>query len=296
MAVRPDVDAYIAEMGRTVTDYLATLFANPGRPARLFEAMNYSLLGAGKRLRPILCIAAAETFGVGVDKVLPAAAALELVHCYSLIHDDLPIIDNDDLRRGRPTNHKVYGDATALLAGDALLTYAFEQLSQPLGISADKQLQMIRTLAHAAGAYGMVGGQQADILAEHSDGNLELLQFIHVHKTAKLIQASVVIGSLFANVSSQEQEAVAKYGLSVGLAFQIVDDWLDVAGSEAEIGKPVGSDERLQKLTYPRLVGLEKTRELAESTMQEGVAALTSAGIQAPLLVAIGEYVVRRTR
>ncbi len=296
MAVKPDVDAYIAEMGRTVTDYLSTLFANPGHPARLFESMNYSLLGAGKRLRPILCIAAAETFGVGVDKVLPAAAALELVHCYSLIHDDLPIIDNDDLRRGRPTNHKVYGDATALLAGDALLTYAFEQLSQPLGISADKQLQMIRTLAHAAGAYGMVGGQQADILAEHTDGNLELLQFIHVHKTAKLIQASVVIGSLFANVSSQELDAVAKYGLSVGLAFQIVDDWLDVAGSEAEIGKPVGSDERLQKLTYPRLVGLEKTRELAESTMQEGVEALTSAGIQAPLLEAIGEYVVRRTR
>lgn len=296
MAVKPDVDAYIAEMGRTVTDYLSTLFANPGRPARLFESMNYSLLGAGKRLRPILCIAAAETFGVGVDKVLPAAAALELVHCYSLIHDDLPIIDNDDLRRGRPTNHKVYGDATALLAGDALLTYAFEQLSQPLGISADKQLQMIHTLAHAAGAYGMVGGQQADILAEHTDGDLELLQFIHVHKTAKLIQASVVIGSLFANVSSQELDAVAKYGLSVGLAFQIVDDWLDVAGSEAEIGKPVGSDERLQKLTYPRLVGLEKTRELAESTMQEGVEALTSAGIQAPLLEAIGEYVVRRTR
>jgi geranylgeranyl diphosphate synthase, type II len=296
MAVRPDVDAYIAEMGRTVTDYLATLFANPGRPVRLFEAMNYSLLGAGKRLRPILCIATAETFGVSVEKVLPAAAALELVHCYSLIHDDLPIIDNDDLRRGRPTNHKVYGDATALLAGDALLTYAFEQLSQPLCIAPDKQLQMIRTLAHAAGAYGMVGGQQADILAEHSDGDLELLQFIHVHKTAKLIQASVVIGSLFANVSSQEQDAVAKYGLSMGLAFQIVDDWLDVAGNEAEMGKPVGSDERLQKLTYPRLVGLERTRELAESTMQTGIEALAAAGIQAPLLTAIGEYVVRRTK
>jgi geranylgeranyl diphosphate synthase type II len=290
------VQDYIAKTAATVTEYLGTLFSETTRPDRLFKAMNYSLLGAGKRLRPVLCIATAETFGVSPETVLPAAAALELIHSYSLIHDDLPIMDNDDLRRGRPTNHKVFGDATALLAGDALLTYAFELLAQPMAIPAERQLRMIRILAHAAGAYGMVGGQQADILAEKSDGDLDTLQFIHVNKTAKLIQAAVLLGGLFADLSDVEERALESYGLSIGLAFQMVDDWLDVAGDETEIGKPVGSDERHQKLTYPRLVGLEKTRELAEQTVAEGVSALRSAAIDAPLLEAIGRYIVERNR
>jgi geranylgeranyl diphosphate synthase, type II len=290
------VHDYLAKTAAAVTDYLGTLFSETTRPDTLFKSMNYSLLGAGKRLRPVLCIATAETFGVAPSKVLPAAAALELIHSYSLIHDDLPIMDNDDLRRGRPTNHKVFGDATALLAGDALLTYAFELLAEPMDIPAERQLRMIRVLAHAAGAYGMVGGQQADMLAEKTDGDLDALRFIHVHKTAKLIQAAVLLGGLFADLSEREERALEAFGLSIGLAFQMVDDWLDVAGDESVIGKPVGSDERHQKLTYPRLVGLEKTRELAQQAVEDGISALRSAAIEAPWLEAIGRYIVERTR
>lgn len=294
MPGRMDITRFMMDTGEHVSSYLTTLFAGELLPKPLFEAMNYSLLAGGKRLRPMLCAATAYTFGVDVESVMPAAAAIECIHCYSLIHDDLPVMDDDDLRRGRPTNHRVFGEATALLAGDALLTYAFELLAKPLPISPPNQLEMIRVLGRAAGAYGMVAGQQADLLAEHTEGTLAELEFIHIHKTAKLLQASVEIGGLFADLTETERHALQAYGMKLGLAFQMMDDWLDVAGTEKEIGKPVGSDERLQKLTYPRLIGLDATKQLAEKTVSEAASELSSAGIVAPLLDDLAQFVVAR--
>ncbi|SFU90066.1 polyprenyl synthetase family protein [Alicyclobacillus macrosporangiidus] len=291
-----DVDRYIAETGAAVSAYLATVFPADAQPARLFEAMNYSLLAGGKRIRPILCLAAARSFGVREEDAMPAAAALELVHTYSLIHDDLPAMDDDDLRRGRPTNHRVFGEATALLAGDGLLTEAFALLSQPLNVPPERQLQMIQTLARAAGPYGMVGGQQADMEANRTTGSLDQLAFIHRRKTGMLIQASVVIGGLFAALGPAEREALAAFGIEIGHAFQIVDDWLDVSGDTEALGKQTGADERMQKLTYPSLIGLERTRQLAEERYEAAVSALEAAGIDAPLLTGLAAYVVQRNR
>jgi geranylgeranyl diphosphate synthase type II len=286
--------AYLYEQGHAVSRYLQTIFPEHQRPVVLFQAMNYSLLGGGKRLRPVLCLAAARAFGVPEENVMPAAAAVELIHCYSLIHDDLPAMDNDDLRRGKPTNHKVFGEAMALLAGDALLTYAFEQLSQPLGIPAERQLRMVHILAHAAGCYGMVGGQAEDILQTGGQGDEETLAFIHLHKTAKLITAAVEMGGLFADVGETELTALRQYGTELGMAFQMMDDVLDVTATTAELGKPAGSDERLDKLTYPRLFGIDETRRRAEAAVQRAIASLEEAGIGSDVLVGLAAYVVER--
>lgn len=291
-----DAGAYLREQGEQVTQYLAELFSHKGRPAVLFEAMQYSLLAGGKRLRPVLCLATAKTFGVQEKDVIPAAAALEILHTYSLIHDDLPSMDNDDLRRGKPTNHKVFGEAVALLAGDALLTYAFEQLAQPLLIPPQQHVQMIQVLSHAAGCYGMVGGQMADIENEQKAGTLDDLQFIHLNKTAKLIQASIEMGALFAQLSEVEMTALREFGLRIGLAFQIQDDLLNVTGNPEELGKSVGSDEKLQKLTYPRLVGIEETERILKATYQEALDALKSAEIEAPILTGLAEFIITRNR
>ncbi|MCL6594436.1 MAG: polyprenyl synthetase family protein, partial [Alicyclobacillus sp.] len=279
-----------------VTDYLRRTLPADAQPRRLFEAMAYSLLASGKRVRPLLCLATARTFGVDEDTAMPAAAALEMVHCYSLIHDDLPALDNDDLRRGQPTNHRVFGEATALLAGDALLAYAFEWLAQPLPIPADRQVRMVHVLARAAGPFGMVGGQQADLLASGGQGGLDLLEFIHVRKTAALIQAAVLLGGLFADLTEQQYAALAAYGLHIGHAFQMVDDWLDVAGDSETLGKRTGVDEALHKLTYPSLVGLAETKRRAYAELEAALSALRAAAIEAPLLVGIARFVVERVR
>jgi geranylgeranyl diphosphate synthase, type II len=286
--------SYLEEQGQRVSAYLETLFSNDAVPERLFSAMNYSLLAGGKRLRPVLCLATAKTFGIDEEAVLPAAAAIELIHTYSLIHDDLPCMDNDDLRRGKPTNHRVYGEATALLAGDALLTYAFEQLSKPMGIPAERQLALIRTLARAAGSYGMVGGQMADIEAERSGGTLADLEFIHLHKTAKLIAASIEMGSWFADVEPTQREALINFGDALGLAFQIVDDILDVVGDTEVLGKTVGMDHKLQKLTYPSLIGLEASKLKAQELIRDGIHALHQSNIESELLEGIARYIVER--
>lgn len=290
-----DAGDYLRVQGEHVSEYLGTLFSGETRPATLFQSMNYSLLAAGKRLRPVLCLATASTFGVSEQQALPAAAALEILHCYSLIHDDLPSMDDDDLRRGKPTNHKVFGEATALLAGDALLTYAFEQLAKPLAIDPARQLRMLQVLAHAAGAYGMVGGQMADIESENKLGSLEDLQFIHIGKTAMLISASVEIGGLFAQLTELQMAGLRQFGRLIGLAFQIKDDLLDVLGDTAELGKSVGADEKLQKLTYPSLIGVAQTEQILEQTYDEALNALRVAGIEAPLLSGLAEFVIRRT-
>jgi geranylgeranyl diphosphate synthase, type II len=293
MSLHPISD-YFDLQGAKVNEYLHSVLHVEPQIRRLVESMQYSLLSGGKRLRPLLCLATARTLGVREEDVLPAASAIELVHCYSLIHDDLPCMDNDDLRRGQPTNHKVFGEATALLAGDGLLTYAFELLCAPLPVDAHRQLRMVSALSKAAGPYGMVGGQQADMDAEHGPGSMELLQYIHSHKTAHLIQAAVVIGALFADLPDNQQQAFSQYGLQIGLAFQMVDDWLDVVGTEAELGKRTGMDEQLQKLTYPKMVGVDQTYELAQKTCQTACNVLLNAGIEAPLLIDLAHYIVDR--
>ena len=290
---------YLRVRAAEVNTFLDGLWeaSNIAAPAmRLYDAMRYSLCGTGKRIRPVLCMATAESFGVPVERALTAAAAIECIHTYSLIHDDLPSMDNDDLRRGRPTNHKVYGDAIALLAGDGLLTFAFELLSQKMDVLPHRQVRMVAVLAQAAGASGMVGGQAADILATGQGGNEELLQYIHINKTARLIQASIVIGGLFADLTPTEDDALAAFGLALGLVFQMVDDVLDIVGDEQALGKSVGSDVGQNKLTYPSLIGVEATLALAEKTLLEGLAQLEKLSVPVPLLYEIAQFVLHRDR
>lgn len=286
---------YLTMFKDELSDYLSSLIPSVGPQKRLFEAMNYSLLGEGKRLRPALCMAVAETFGIPRRHVWPAAAALEMIHAYSLIHDDLPCMDDDDLRRGRPTNHVVYGEAMALLAGDGLLTQAFVELSKPLvDVPPVRQIRMLHILSSRAGAEGMVGGQAVDIELTGEDGEMSQVQFIHLHKTARLIQASIEIGALFPDLSDASYSALSVYGEALGLAFQMIDDVLDIVGSKEELGKTPGKDEEEGKLTYPRLIGVEATRRLAKETIARGEAALREAGIVSAQLSELQSMVLDR--
>jgi geranylgeranyl diphosphate synthase type II len=231
------------------------------RPAVIHEAMRYAVLGGGKRIRPILAIAAAEAVGASVDPLLVQFAALELIHTYSLVHDDLPALDNDDLRRGRKTTHVVFGEAMGILAGDALLTEAFVWLSRPAPVAAERQLEAVRLVAEAVDSTGMIGGQVADL---EGGAGLDALQFIHRNKTGKLITASVLLGGTLGGATEPQLAALQRYGESLGLAFQIVDDLLDQEESSATLGKTAGKDLAQGKLTYPSVVGVDAARaELA---------------------------------
>lgn len=254
-------------------------------PARLAMAMRHSLLGGGKRLRPLLCLMAAEACGGSAESALPAACALEMVHTYSLIHDDLPAMDDDDLRRGRPTCHKAFDEATAILAGDGLLTLAFEVVAcdvQPPSAA----LRCVRILAEAAGPRGMVAGQMADLQAEGraeasggpADGTVAELEAIHRRKTGALLRAPLRMGAAIAGAPEPWAQALDRYGKAVGLAFQIVDDLLDIQGDEVKMGKRVGKDSELGKWTYPRFLGIDGSRELARQLAEEAVAALEPLG------------------
>ncbi|UNO47475.1 polyprenyl synthetase family protein [Alicyclobacillus acidoterrestris] len=288
--------SYLEMCKSDLNEYLKSALVTDGRAKTLYEAMNYSLLNDGKRLRPALCMATAETFGVSREAVLPAAAALEMIHSYSLIHDDLPCMDDDDLRRGQPTNHKVFGEAMALLAGDGLLTEAFVQLSRPLsGVSPERQVSMLHTLALRAGASGMVGGQAVDVELTGQDGTLDDVAFIHLHKTARLIQASIEIGALFPELPDEHVRALSVYGESLGLAFQMIDDVLDVVGSQDELGKTPGKDVAAAKLTYPRFIGVEETRKLAAQVIERGEQALLRVGIVSSILQELQSVVLERT-
>ncbi|WP_146822594.1 polyprenyl synthetase family protein [Alicyclobacillus suci] len=288
--------SYLEMCKSDLNEYLKSALVTDGRAKTLYEAMNYSLLNDGKRLRPALCMATAETFGVSREAVLPAAAALEMIHSYSLIHDDLPCMDDDDLRRGQPTNHKVFGEAMALLAGDGLLTEAFVQLSRPLsGVSPERQVTMLHTLALRAGASGMVGGQAVDVELTGQDGTLDDVAFIHLHKTARLIQASIEIGALFPELPDEHVRALSVYGESLGLAFQMIDDVLDVVGSQDELGKTPGKDVAAAKLTYPRFIGVEETRKLAAQVIERGEQALLRVGIVSSSLQELQSVVLERT-
>ena len=255
-----DFKAYLNEARERVEAALDASMG-PERPESLREAMRYSLLAGGKRLRPILCLAACELVGGDASKAMPTAVALEMIHTMSLIHDDLPAMDNDDLRRGRPTNHKVYGDAMAILAGDALLSRAFEMVAvRSADVPAERLVKVVGELAMVSGAPGLVGGQVVDLECEGKQVDLETLEYIHLHKTAALLRACVVTGALIGGANEAQVQAMRIYANGIGLAFQIVDDILDVTASSEVLGKTAGKDLLADKTTYPKLLGLEPSR------------------------------------
>lgn len=264
-------------------------------PVSIHKAMRYSLFAGGKRIRPILGIAAARAASDTVDGVENAVCSLELIHTYSLIHDDLPALDNDDLRRGRPTCHKVFGDAMAILAGDALLTLAFEVLSRLPMTSAEKKIRLVHELARASGTVGgMIGGQVNDIEGERQPPTAHLLNSIHRAKTGALLRASVRMGAIYAGANEEELAALSEYGEHVGLAFQIVDDLLDVEESSEALGKTAGKDQAQQKITFPAVYGLERSHEMAEHERLAAHAALRMFDDRADRLRQIADFIVQR--
>lgn len=268
--------------------------AETAAPQTLHRAMRYSVFAGGKRLRPLLCRAAARAVaGRDCDEVLPVACALEMIHTYSLIHDDLPALDNDDLRRGRPTCHKVFGEAMAILAGDALLTRAFGQLAQVR--PPDRVAALVEELSAAAGSpRGMVGGQVADIEGERATATAESVQFIHQAKTAALIRASVVLGAIVAGATESQRQQMVRFGEAVGLAFQIVDDILDVTGDAATLGKSVGKDEAQKKATWPAVFGLASAQQEARTLGAAALAELETLGEAADRLRLLAGKMVER--
>ena len=258
------------------------------RPCRLHEAMRYSMFAGGKRLRPGLVKAAFDMFGGKGDKVWLATSALEMLHTFSLIHDDLPCVDNDDYRRGKLTSHKKFGEATAVMAGDALCIQAFELMGRAGNAKA------IEVLARLLGTYGMIGGEMTDIECEGKPVDLEIVDYIHYHKTAALIEASLLVGALLADADEKEMEIIRQYGRSIGLAFQIVDDILDIVSTTEELGKDAGSDIEKGKATYPSIVGLEKTRERAKELYEESIRVLDGLSYDTHVLRAIAAFIITR--
>lgn len=265
-------------------------------PEKIYESMRYSLMAGGKRLRPILCLATSELVGGTIEMAMPTGCALEMIHTMSLIHDDLPAMDNDDYRRGKLTNHKVYGEDVAILAGDGLLAYAFEFIAtQTQQVPPDRILQVIAKLGRAVGAAGLVGGQVVDLECEgKSDVSLETLNFIHRHKTGALLEASVLCGAILAGATELELQRLARYAQNIGLAFQIVDDVLDITATQEELGKTAGKDLQAQKVTYPSIWGIEESKRQANQLVVSAKAELASFGELAHPLMAVADYITAR--
>ncbi len=264
---------------------------------RLAEGIRYSLLAGGKRIRPVLALAAMEALGADPDRLLPLVLPLELIHTYSLVHDDLPAMDNDDLRRGRPTNHVVYGEAAAILAGDALLTHAFTLLSDPVYdniLSSTQRLSVIHELSTASGLSGMVGGQFLDIVSEGKVLTLPELENLHRHKTGALLRVSVRIGALLGGAGGPELEGLTRFGEAIGIAFQITDDLLDVEGDASQLGKAAQKDADKHKNTYPGLVGVARAKGLAEEKRKEAFSAIDLLGTRGDALRDIASYIIER--
>jgi geranylgeranyl diphosphate synthase type II len=297
-----EIKTYLNEQRQKVEERLAGLMLEPaGEFSEHIESMRYSLFVGGKRIRPVLCLAGAEAVDSSEavhKKTLPVACALECIHTYSLIHDDLPAMDNDDLRRGKPTNHTVFGEAAAILAGDGLLTYAFDLLSSSNTAKIDDsvRIRIIQTIARAAGPLGMVGGQSLDMIYEGQQVGYETLRSIHRSKTGALITASVLSGAMVAGATPDQETALRTYGNNIGLAFQIVDDLLDVEATTEELGKPAGSDIQSDKVTYPSLFGKETSRTMAREAVKEAIAALESFDAQADPLRALAQFIVDRKK
>lgn len=293
-----DLKAYLRERRQVIDQGLDRFLpAEQGYPKRLHSAMRYSIFAGGKRLRPILTLAACEAVGGNLKHALPAACSLEMIHTYSLIHDDLPAMDNDDLRRGVATNHKAFGEAMAILAGDALLTHAFHVLSDPefLSVQEAERLRIVREISDAAGSKGMVGGQAVDILSEGSETiDQPTLEYIHTRKTGAMIRAAVRVGARVGGADEIEMADLTGYGEKIGLAFQITDDLLDILGDERKLGKHVGSDLERGKKTYPALFGMKESEKRAHELMEAAVDALSRFDHRAEPLREMAQYVVER--
>lgn len=290
-----DLKAYLNERRQLVNAFIDNYFDSIIKPDQLKDSITYSLSAGGKRIRPILCIASYEACGGRAEDIVPYASAIEFIHTYSLIHDDLPAMDNDDLRRGKPTNHKVFGEGMAILAGDGLLTETFCLLSSnPSNFDTKLVLAVINEIAISAGIKGMVGGQAADLIYETKEPDSDILCFIHTHKTASLIRASVKIGGILADCDVERIDSLSNYGEKIGLAFQIIDDILDVEGETEVIGKPKGSDEKKKKMTYPRLYGIDKSRQMASELIEKAIGALSLFDEKADPLREIARYLIDR--
>ncbi len=288
---------YMARKTALINDELSRVYAeNKALNVSLAKSMNYSLMAGGKRLRPILLMAAADAVGSDGEKFLHISTSIEMIHTYSLIHDDLPAMDNDDYRRGKLTNHKVFGDGIAILAGDALLTMAFEVIASAKNISAEKKLQVVWEMSHAAGAEGMVGGQVIDLESESKHINMDTLKKMHAAKTGALFCASIRSGAILGGADEVQMEALTEYARQFGLAFQITDDILDVTGDEASIGKPVGSDEKNHKSTYVTLGSLESAQQLATEAVEKAKISLQSFGKEADFLRELVDYLLSRKK
>jgi geranylgeranyl diphosphate synthase type II len=288
---------YLTRRAAEVNQWLDALVPSESvAPERLHRAMRYSLMAGGKRLRPILVVAAGEAFGASADDLMPTACAFEMIHTYSLIHDDLPAMDNDDLRRGRPTCHKAFDEATAILAGDALLTQAFRVLAVDAPCrNPERQIRVIREVAAAAGTMdGMIGGQMADIENESKPIDETTLEYIHRSKTGALITAPVVVGGIIAGASEPELDKLRAYGQRIGLAFQIADDILDVTSTSEQLGKTAGKDLTAHKATYPALHGVKKSEARMEQLAAEAIEVVAGLGVNSGVLEELARFIVAR--
>ncbi|ALQ69756.1 MULTISPECIES: (2E,6E)-farnesyl diphosphate synthase [Bacillus cereus group] len=289
-------DTFLKESKTFVEEKLVSYANELQCPNVLREAMAYSLEAGGKRLRPLLVFATLQAFGKDRNLGVGAACALEMIHTYSLVHDDLPCMDDDDLRRGKPTNHKVFGEAMAVLAGDGLLTYAFQVIMayEQKEISAEKKVRLVLELAKAAGPEGMVGGQVADMEAEGKQLTLDELEYIHKHKTGKLLEFAVLAGSILSDATEEQEEKLLAFAKYIGLAFQIRDDILDVEGTEEEIGKPIGSDVSNEKSTYTTLFTIDRAKDILEETIAKAKDAIGSLQLQDEYLLSICDLIAKR--
>ncbi|AJF07932.1 polyprenyl synthetase family protein [Geoalkalibacter subterraneus] len=293
-----DLKAYLKQKAALVDEAIMRYLPAPDTmPAKLHQAMRYSVMAGGKRVRPVLMLAACAAVGGNEKNALPAACAMEMIHTYSLIHDDLPAMDDDDFRRGRPTNHKVYGEATAILAGDALLTEAFILLSDARinsDVPPEVLLRVCSTIARCAGSMGMVGGQVVDMESEGKEIDFPTLEYIHTHKTGALILAAIQSGALIGGADEKTFDALKRYGGAVGLAFQVADDILDVVGDSQALGKSAGRDHARGKNTYPALIGLDASRSRARDLVNVAHQAIEPLGEAAEPLRAIASYIIER--
>jgi geranylgeranyl diphosphate synthase type II len=291
-----DLPAYLSRNNLLLDNFLSERLDSLAGSSRLAEAMRYSLMAGGKRLRPSLCLAAGEAVGGKAQMVMPVAGAIEIIHTYSLIHDDLPAMDDDELRRGQKTCHVAFDEATAILAGDALLTMAFQVLADMPAGRPELALKVIRLIASAAGPSGMVQGQMLDMQSEGRQLTLRDLQHLHALKTGAMIEAAPVAGAIAAEGDPAQVNALGAYGRAIGLAFQVVDDILNVEGDPAVMGKAAGTDRSRRKNSFPALLGLEKSKEFAQNLVQSAVEALAGFGSEAEALRAIARYVIERKR
>jgi len=297
MTATETITHYLARRAAEVNEWLDRLVPSETTPPeQLHRAMRYSLLAGGKRLRPALVLAAGEAFGADTDDLMPAACAIEMIHTYSLIHDDLPAMDNDDLRRGRPTCHKAFGEAVAILAGDALLTQAFRVLAADAPKrDAERQVRVIREVATAAGTVeALIGGQMADIESEGEKVDGSALEYIHRSKTGAMIAASVVVGGIVAGANGDQIEKLRAYGECIGLAFQIADDILDVTSTSEQLGKTPGKDQAANKATYPAIHGIAASQTRARELVEEAVEIVSSLGLKTQVLEEIARFIIAR--